>query len=128
MKNNKFQGGYIATATVLVLMVVVISITITVTLLGIGGTQGSLALTKGENTLAFIEGCTEDALLNAKNDLNYAGGDITRPEGTCTVTVDSKAGNTWTLFVTTSATDYKRTIKIVFDRSSTILLTSWQEI
>lgn len=126
--NRNSQGGFIATATVLILMMVAISVMITASLLSIGSAQGSLALTKGEETLSLVEGCAEDALLNARNDANYVGGNITRPEGTCTVAIDSKAGNTWTMTVSTTATDYKRTVKVVFILGSSIVLTSWQEI
>jgi hypothetical protein len=128
MKNNKLQGGFIATATVLVLMVVAISIVITVSILGIGGAQGSLALTKGETTLSFVEGCVDIALLNAKNSAAYAGGNITLTEGTCTVTINSKVANVWTVTVSTTATDYKRTIRVIFNRGLSIVITSWQEI
>lgn len=122
------RKGYIATATILVIMVVVLAITATVSLLSIGEAQGSLALTKGEETLSFVEGCAEDALLKARASAAYSGGNITRPEGTCTVTVNSKVGSTWTMTVSTTATDYKRTVRVVFDRTTSVLLTSWQEI
>ncbi|MEK7067871.1 MAG: hypothetical protein AAB956_02640 [Patescibacteria group bacterium] len=128
MKIFNSNKGFIATSTVLVLMVVAISIMITVTLLGIGGAQGSLALTKGETTLGLVEGCVETALLNVKNSASYSGGNITLTEGTCTATVNSVVGNVWTITVSTAATDYKRTIRVVFTRSTSILLTSWQEI
>lgn len=124
----KSRKGYIATSTVLVLMVVVLSIITTVSLLGIGEAQVSQALTKGEETLSFVEGCVEDALLNSQASASYAGGNITRPEGTCAITVDSKVGNDWTITISTTATDYKRTIRVIFNRGSTIAITSWQEI
>ena len=128
MKTLNYQGGFIATATVLVLMVVAISIVVTVSLLGIGGVQGSLALTKGETTLSLVEGCTDMALLNARNNPSYLGGNIIVTEGTCTVTVNSKVGNVWTVTVGSLALDYKRTIRVVFTRGTSIILTSWQEI
>ena len=107
MRINKFglQKGYIATSTVLVLMVVILSITITVSLLGIGSAQGSLALTKGEETLFLVEGCMESALLNAKNNNSYTGGNLTLPEGTCLITV-FKNGNIWTITAVNIATNY----------------------
>jgi len=125
--HNSTQRGYIATSAVLVLMVVVLTIVTTVSLLSIGEAQGSLALTKGEEALSFVEGCVEDAILKTKASPTYNGGNITRPEGTCTVTV-SKAGNVWTETISTTDTAYKRTVRVVFTRTSSITLTSWQEI
>lgn len=123
----KYQKGYIAITTVLVLMVVGMSIATTAAFLGIGGVQGSYAQTKGEETLAFVEGCMEDALLKTWTNASYAGGTIVRPEGTCIVTVNSKVGNVWTMTVSTAETDYIRTVRVIFTRGTYITLTSWQE-
>lgn len=128
MKNMKRQNGYVALLTVLIMMAIILSATTTVTLLSIGEAQSSFALYKGDETLAFVEGCTEDALLNARASAAYAGGPISRPEGTCSVTI-TKAGTTWTLTVSTTNTTYVRTIEVVINRLATgITLTSWKEI
>ncbi len=130
MKNimKKVHGGFIATSTVLVLMVVTLSIMTTVSLLGIGEAQGALALTKGEQSLALTEGCVEEMLLGVKNSNTYAGGVITRPEGSCTVIIDTNIGNVWTITVTPNSTDYVRSIRVVLTRGAGVVLTSWQEI
>ncbi len=97
-------------------------------LLSIGEGQSSLALFKGEDVLTFAEGCAEDALLKSRQNSSYAGGNITRPEGTCVVTV-SKAGNVWTVTSTTSATAFKRTIQTIFTLNGiNATLTTWNEI
>ncbi len=64
----------------------------------------------------------------ARRNLSYAGGAITRPEGTCSVTA-SKVGSTWTITTTTSsATDYVRTIKTVSTINGYgVTITSWIE-
>lgn len=123
------QKGYIALLTVLIVMAVVVVSATTVAFLAIGEGQSGFSLFKGEDTLTFVEGCTEDALLKSRADPGYNGGAIERPEeGACQVTV-SKAGNTWTMDVTTSLITYKRTIRVVFDRLSTgITLISWKEV
>lgn len=124
----KKQKGYVAILTVLILMSVIITAATTVTLLSIGEAQSALALYKGEDTLAFVEGCAEDALLKSRASASYTGGPITRPEGTCSVTIN-KAGTTWTITVSTTNTLYVRTIQIVINRLPTgITLTSWKEI
>lgn len=127
MKNKK--QGFIAITSVLIISAVVLAITINVSLLSIGQGQAGLALTKGEDTLAFVDGCAEDALLKLRASSAYVGGNITRPgvEGTCTVTVAS-GGSTYTLTVSTINTLYKRTVQVVVNRGSAITLTSWKEI
>ncbi len=120
-------NGYIAISTVLVITAVSLAIATTVSLLSIGDLQTSYALTKGEETYAFVDGCMEDALEQTATKPTYAGGNITRPEGTCSITV-SKTGNTWTLTATTLASDYKRTLQTVATRSASLKLHTWKEI
>lgn len=121
------ERGYIALIAVLTISAVVLAISTTVALLAIGEAQSSYALTKGEDTLAFVEGCMEDALLKSQKSSSYTSGSITRPEGTCAVTV-SKAGNVWTLTASTTDTKYVRTIQAVVTRGSSLTITSWLEI
>ena len=128
MKNKSFmQKGFIALTSVLVISVVVLSITLTIVYLSIGQGQSSLALSKGEDQLAFAEGCMEDALLKVRANSSYAGGSITRPEGTCAITV-SQVGNVYTITSAGITTAYKRTIQAVATRGSSIVITSWKEI
>ena len=134
MKKNvhsNSEGGYIAISIMLILTAVVLGVIVTVAQLGIGEGQVSLALSKGEDTLSFVEGCAEDALLKIRADPSLSGTfTIGRPpgEGTCSITIVSKLVNTWTVDVTTQATAYKRTVRVILDRLPTgITLTSWKE-
>lgn len=130
------EKGFIALSTVLVIMSVIVAIVATVTLLSIGEGQSSLAIFKGEDNLDLLEGCVEDAMLKARSSATF--GDpvgtpvtLTRPEGSCSVTVNSKTpGVTWNMTVSNiSSSDYQRKIQVIFDRNPTgITLTSWQEI
>jgi hypothetical protein len=115
------------TKTVLIISFVVLAASINLSLLGIGEGQASLSLAKGAETWSFVDGCAEDALLKLRNNASYAGGNVTRPEGTCTVSV-SQAGSVYTLTVSTNATLYKRTVEIVANRGGNITITSWKEI
>ncbi len=124
--NGNSEKGYVAISVVLILAAVILGIMVTVAQLGVGEGQSSLALSKGEDTLNFVEGCTEDALLKIRSNASYSGGTITRPEGTCSVTV-SLAGSTYAVTVTTTATAYKRTIQAVVVKSTALSLTSWKE-
>ena len=129
--------GYIALLTVLIVMAVVTATASTVALLSIGEGQSGFALFKGEDTLSFVEGCTEDAMLKARADPNFGpvGSEVTiGHEGlSCKIKVISKTGSgtvTWVMRIQTdtTVTKYNRIIEVVFDRSSTgITLTSWKE-
>lgn len=123
------KKGFIAISTILIISAVVLGIAVTVALVSIGEGQASLALTKGEQTLHFVEGCAEDALLKIRSNASYANpgpATITQPEGTCSISVTSGSPNT--LIVTTQDTKYKRTVQIQYTRSSSgISMTSWKE-
>lgn len=121
--------GYIAIFTVIIITAIALVLATTIVFVSIGELQASFALSQGEDTLQFVDGCVEDALWKSRINSAYNGGTITRPEGTCSVTVDSKVGNTWTLTITTTATNYTRTMRVVFNRDVTgITLTSWKEV
>ena len=116
-----------------VLMIVAAGVLLasTISLISIGEIQSSLSLSTGEGTLGFVEGCAEDALLKARASMAYAGGTVTRPEGTCSVTashVGTADSSTWTVTATTQATTYVRTVQVIFVRGiNGITITSWQE-
>lgn len=126
MKN--INSGFIAITSVLIISAVVLAITINVSLLSIGQGQAGLALSKGEDTISFVDGCAEDALLKFRANSAYAGPTITRPEGTCTVNVSAPVLGVYTLTISTSNTLYKRTIEVKATRGSSLTITSWKEI
>lgn len=121
------KKGFIALTSVLVISVVILSVTLTVVYLAVGQGQSSLALTKGEDQLNFVEGCMEDALLKIRANASYVGGTISRPEGTCNITV-SQIGNVYTVISTGSTTIFKRTIQVNATRGGTVVINSWKEI
>lgn len=141
IKNKRWtiypQDGFMAVATVILISIVVLTIASTVALGGIGESQSSFAIHTGETNLALVEGCAEDAMLKARLNSTFGNPvgtpvNITRPEGTCVITVLSKVGSnpiTWTMNITTTDTSNQRKIQVIFTRSSSgIELTSWKEI
>lgn len=125
MKNR----GYIALSMVLIISAVVIGVAATVSLLAIGEAQSGLTQFKGEDAWFFVDGCVEDALQKIHDNPSYAGGNITRPEGTCQVIVN-KVGSDYDVWVETNEANpkYKRRVQIQATRGSTITITSWKEI
>lgn len=136
--SKRMEKGYIATLTVLIVMAVVMVTAATVTFLSIGEAQSGFSLFKGEDTLTFVEGCTEDALLKARASSTF--GDppdgttvitITRPEGSCKIKVVSKTGP-WTMRIQTdtTVTKYNRIIEVGFTRSGAGITSpiTWKEV
>lgn len=124
---KKYKDGYVAIISVLIIGALVIAVAITISLLSIGEGQSSLSLTSGEDSLQLAEGCMEDALLKIRANSAYAGGTITRPDGTsCSVTV-SQSGADYTVTAQTTGTKHVRKIQAVVNRGASITLTSWKE-
>ncbi|MDR3547047.1 MAG: hypothetical protein P4M11_02010 [Candidatus Pacebacteria bacterium] len=122
------NGGYVAILVVLMIVAAGALLATTMSLIGAGGIQSSNSLTQGDRSLGFTEGCAEDALLKISASANYAGGTVTRPEGTCIISI-STSTNVYTVIVGTAATDYVRTIKIVGTRGATnFTILSWSEV
>ncbi len=124
MKNNR---GYIAITSVLVILAVVLIVGTSVSLLSINDIQSSLSSEKGEQTLALVEGCAEDALLRLNNN-NAISASFTIPEGTCSVTGITNVGNNWTFTVSATILNYSKSVQISAVRSTTVQVTSWIEI
>lgn len=133
------QKGYIALLTVLIVMAVVIVSATTVAFLSIGEGQSGFALFKGEDTLTFAEGCTEDALLKARANASFGdpvGSEVTivHEGSSCKIKVISKDASptfTWIMRIQTdiTTTKYNRIIEVVFNRTPTVItLTSWKEV
>lgn len=124
------KKGFIAILTVLTLMVFSLSLSIAVTYLSIGEAQSGLALARGTAALNLAEGCAADALLLAKRDLNYAGGNYAYLGGTCAVDV-SKDGTLWTLVISGAQNNFTKKIRVTFEYTAgppgIISLRSWLE-
>lgn len=116
--------------TVITLLAFSLSLTIAVMYLSIGGSQSALALSHGAEALSLTEGCAEDALLQAKRNVNYIGGDYSYLGGTCSVVVTVN-GTKWTINVSGTKNNFTRSIEIVLEYTlgtpSTLVLTSWLE-
>lgn len=121
------RRGYIALASVLVIATVVLAIGISVTLLSISEAQLSLAGKKGQESIDFVEGCAEEALLQL-NETNSIPATIALPEGSCSVTIDSHSGNDWTFTISGSIDQFTKSIQLVANRGSTVMITSWREV
>ena len=120
--------GYIAITTVMLISAITLMIAVTVTLVSINEGQSSLASSKGEERLSFVDGCMEDAILKIRNSASYAGGTTTTPDGNCAITV-AKVGSVYTVTASPVDLTYLKKVQAVVTRgASTVTITSWQEI
>lgn len=117
------ESGFLAISMVLVIAAVVLAIAVSVTYSSIGEGQTSLAMTNGEQSLNLVEGCTEDALLKIRSSASYSGGTISRPEGSCIITMGSG-----TFTVVPVGAKYTRSIQVNYTRNTKVTVTSWKEI
>lgn len=133
------QKGFIALSTVLIVLVVVLAITLTSTYTSLNEAQSGFSLYQGDENLAQVEGCVEEALLKARYDATFGDPvetpvNINRPSPlpTCVVTVNSKqlvSPFEWDMDVTVDTTAYKRIINVEFTRGVSVFsLNSWREI
>jgi len=122
MKNK----GYIALTSVLVIAAIILTVGTSVTLLSISEAQVSLASKKSLESLDFVEGCLEEALLYL-NENNTLPSTAVLPQGSCSVTLNSQTSNTWDLTVAGSQNNYYKTLNAVIDRTGSVNITSWKE-
>ena len=120
------KRGYIAFSSLLIISVMALAIGISVSLLSISESQMGYAERKGEETLFFVEGCMEDALLKAR-DQSFTGGILNHPEGSCTIVVE-KNGNNWVITAIGSKDGFTKKIKTEITWGRRLILNSWTEI
>lgn len=113
-------------STVLIISAIVIAIAVSTSLIGIGEGKTGLLHFNGSNTLFLAEGCMEDALLKLRTNASYTGGTITRPEGSCSITVSGSG--TYTITVTTTNQSTTRQIQTTATRSGKVAISSWKEL
>jgi hypothetical protein len=119
--------GYVAISSVLIIAAVVLIIGTTISLVSISEGQMSLSGIQSDTALGILEGCTDETLLYI-NENNSLPTSVTTPDGICTVTLDSLVGNIWTITLSTTVNSFTKTVKVTLNRSSTITITSWEEI
>lgn len=125
-KSDHTKQGFIALVTVLVIGVVLVTIGYSVSLLSISEGQLAQSEKRNEAVLDLTEACVEDALLRL-NNTNALTTTVILPEGTCTLTIDSTVGTTWTFTVSGSFQTLVKKIQVVATRGSTITVNSWLE-
>ena len=121
------QGGYTAIASVLVITAVLLVVTTTASLTSIATVQQSLSYKKADEALFLVESCVADVLLTLNKTASMPA-TITIPEGSCTVILNAQVGDSWDFTVTGNFIGYTRSIQVVAQRTSEVLIESWVEL
>lgn len=124
---NEMNKGYIALSSVLVIAAVVVVIGVSVSLLSVSEAQMSLASKKGHESLLLTDGCVEEVLLYL-NRRGFLPSSVNTPEGSCSVQLNSQAGNQWTFTVGGMFEGYHKRIQVTATRDSVVYINSWKEV
>lgn len=127
MKIKNLQSGYVALSGVLVVSAVTMTIVTALAILSISSAQTTLEDTKENASLVFAESCVEDVLMQIHDD-DAIVSPVVLPAGSCTVTTNSHAGNDWTFTVAGSYGGYAKSIRVSATRTTSVTVTSWQEL
>lgn len=118
--------GYISLSIILIIGAIVSTITLSSSLLGISISQMSLSEKQKNELKNLVESCVEDALLYL-NKNNSLPSQITLPQITCQININSQNNNTFDFDVTGNKNDHQKTINIKATRTNTILIEKWTE-
>jgi len=124
MKKSK---GYIALSSILVIAAVVVVIGVSVSLSAVNDIQSALSGKKAEESFDIVQSCAEDAIMRI-NQYDLLPTSISLPEGSCTITINSHAGNDWDFTVTGGLIGQTRSLRLSVTRSTIMLLNSINEI
>jgi hypothetical protein len=120
-------NGYVALTTVLVIAVIVVTIGLSTSLLSINEAQTSLSGKRNEESVDFVDGCIEDALMRLNKE-NVIPTQIPLPEGTCDVTINAQSGSDWTFTTTGTIDHYTKKIQVQATRTTTVSINAWEEV
>lgn len=126
MRNKKSNRGYIALSSILVISAIVLVIGISTSLLSVNDLLSSFSGEKSNESIDFVEACVEDALLRL-NENNSLPANISLPQGTCSVTINSQIGNNWDFTVSGTLNGYQKNINLQAVRDTAVSITGWLE-
>ena len=113
--------------TVLVTMIVILIIGLSLALNSIAESEILLYQSKAARVFDNIDGCSEESLLRLKRKPSYAGETLTIDETSCNITV-SGSGNTRTILITATNTNYTKILQLNVTISPSFAVTGRQEI
>lgn len=92
MNKQKYQG-YVAFSSLLVISAVALAVAVSIALISVTSIQSTFASVQGKEVQAAAIGCAHQALLQLRDDLNYAGESLTLGDATCIITITTSPPN-----------------------------------
>lgn len=121
MKQRKALAAMI---TVIVLGAVMVLIGSMMVLTSITEGQATLMERKVKNNQALLDACAEESLLKI-NSNGTLPSTIVTPLGDCGTTLNSQVGSSWDFDVGANGEMSSRSINVVINRGTTIVVSSW---
>ncbi len=127
---KRIKGGYVALISVIIICAVLLMVVITTAYIGM--TQGidSLIYSNSISAENLASACAEDALMNLKNNQNYAGNQtLDLSTGQCQILAITSLNNVKTVETSSSVNSATKKIKITVSQiNPTMTVSSWQEV
>ncbi|MDH5533904.1 MAG: hypothetical protein OEX81_05785 [Candidatus Pacebacteria bacterium] len=131
LAKRKSQQGFVAFTSLIVISAVTLAIATSVALMGIDHAQGSLSISKNQETLAMTKSCAEEALIRLRNVASYSGGTLNMTAGSCIISISGTGGNK-TIDITSNISGpptYTKSVRLTVKRiDGSINIVSWQEL
>jgi len=130
---SNMNRGFIALISILIISALIVLISVGVSLRSIGETNMALDEQEAHRALALADLCSEQALINLINDINYSGGEtITVGDESCDIVSVDGVGNEDRIVKTESiVSGYTKKIKVEVAQISpttTTVISSWEEV
>ena len=126
---RRSESGYVALLSVLIVGAVATAIALTLLLSGTDNQRLSLVSQQSAQARALAGSCAEEALQVLHDNTTYTGtGSLTLSTGSCTYTVSNTAGTRSILATGTVQNVTRKVQAYAIISSSSISITSWQEV
>lgn len=123
------QSGYIALMAVLIVGAASLAISLALLTTGTDNQRNSLATQQSKQARGLAVACAQEALQQMHDNTSFTGSNnINLGQGTCSYTVTNTGGSNRTIDTTGTVNGVVRKIKIYATITTTISITSWQEV
>ncbi|MFZ2190426.1 MAG: hypothetical protein WA057_01240 [Candidatus Magasanikiibacteriota bacterium] len=121
------KRGMVALFTVIIVSAAALLMAFSASMLGLGEMDMGYTSQKGQESMAFVNGCAEESLRQLQLNTNWQGGTLNLNEGLCIIEV---VGNGDSRVITVSGTvdNFTKKLKILANVNNEMVSTTlWQE-
>lgn len=122
------ERGAAALTVFLIILAVSVIVVSTTALIGVDNLSVGFSQQASSDTILSAESCVEEAMVRLSRDENYAGGNLTVGDTSCSIAVTGTPCGSCTIDVEATGDSFVRNIRAgVSVTGSTVNITSWQE-